>query len=463
MADNTQLSVGSGGNIIRTDDVAGIHYPTSKITLGADGTDGGFVSTANPLPISDAGGTITVDVGAGTNNIGDVDVLTVPADPFGANADAAVAAGATGSIQAKLRRLTADLDAVKTAVEIIDNVVAGSEAQVDVLTLPAGSIAATTAKTSDYDTGAGTDTVPMVGLALPASGGAVQGGTGTNPVRTDPTGTTAQPVSLNAGTNNIGDVDVLTVPADPFGANADAAATAGSTGSMQAKLRLITSQLDAIKTAVETLDNAIAGSEMQVDVLTSALPSGAATEATLASVKTAAELIDDAVVADDAAFTPATTKVVMAGYEADETATDSVDEGDGGAARMTLDRKQIVTNYAHTAGGWTPSKTISAASTNSTNVKGSAGQVGFIAAFNNNAEERFLKLYDKATAPTVGTDTPVLTLMIPGATTGAGLALSIPAGIAFASGIGFGLTTGIADADTGAVAASEIVVNLGYK
>lgn len=35
----------------------------------------------------------------------------------------------------------------------------------------------------------------------------------------------------------------------------------------------------AIKTAVETLDNAISGSEMQVDVVTSALPSGAATAA----------------------------------------------------------------------------------------------------------------------------------------------------------------------------------------
>lgn len=62
-----------------------------------------------------------------------------------------------------------------------------------------------TAKTTDYDTGAGTDTVQMTGIALPASGGAVAGGTSTNPVRTDPTGTTTQPVSgtvtANAGTN----------------------------------------------------------------------------------------------------------------------------------------------------------------------------------------------------------------------------------------------------------------------
>lgn len=53
-----------------------------------------------------------------------------------------------------------------------------------------------------------------------------------------------------------------------LGAIADAAATAGSTGSIHAKQRLMTSQLDSIKTAVETLDNAISGSEIQADVLT---------------------------------------------------------------------------------------------------------------------------------------------------------------------------------------------------
>lgn len=44
-------------------------------------------------------------------------------------------------------------------------------------------------------------------------------------------------------------------------------------------------------------------------------------------------------VADDAAFTPGTTRVNPAGFFADESATDSVDEGDIGIARMTLDRR----------------------------------------------------------------------------------------------------------------------------
>ncbi len=50
----------------------------------------------------------------------------------------------------------------------------------------------------DYDTGAGTQQLSVRGIGLPASGGVVAGGTSTNPLRTDPTGTTAQPVTSAA-------------------------------------------------------------------------------------------------------------------------------------------------------------------------------------------------------------------------------------------------------------------------
>ena len=52
----------------------------------------------------------------------------------------------------------------------------------------------------------------------------------------------------------------------------------------QVLLGTIDADTGAIKTAVQILDNAISGSEMQVDVVSSALPSGAATQTTLASV-----------------------------------------------------------------------------------------------------------------------------------------------------------------------------------
>lgn len=73
---------------------------------------------------------------------------------------------------------------------------------------------------------------------------------------------------------------------------------------------------------------------------------------------------------DDAAFTPATSKVQPIGFLADETATDSVDEGDAGIARMTLDRR-IHTTQA----GYSFSALATAATTT---VKSGAGQLHMI-------------------------------------------------------------------------------------
>jgi hypothetical protein len=65
---------------------------------------------------------------------------------------------------------------------------------------------------------------------------------------------------------------------------------------------------------------------------------GAAMNTALASILTAVQLSDDAVFTDDAAFTPATSKGFVIGGQADDTSTDSVDEGDFGAFRISLDR-----------------------------------------------------------------------------------------------------------------------------
>lgn len=57
---------------------------------------------------------------------------------------------------------------------------------------------------------------------------------------------------------------------------------------------------------------------------------------------TALQKIDDPVLVDDAAFTPASSSVMVAGFTADEVAPDSVNEGDIGAARMSLNRNIYV-------------------------------------------------------------------------------------------------------------------------
>jgi hypothetical protein len=57
---------------------------------------------------------------------------------------------------------------------------------------------------------------------------------------------------------------------------------------------------------------------------------------------TALQKIDDSVFVDDAAFTPATSSVNVSGFVFDDTAPDSVDEGDAGAARMSANRSQYM-------------------------------------------------------------------------------------------------------------------------
>lgn len=99
---------------------------------------------------------------------------------------------------------------------------------------------------------------------------------------------------------------------------------------------------------------------------------------------------------------------------------------------------------------------ISAASTNATSLKASAGTLYTLYAVNLNAAVRYVKFYNKASAPTVGTDTPVATFPIPASTTGAGFAIDLGPGFDFATGIAYATTTGAADSDTAAVAANEI-------
>lgn len=115
---------------------------------------------------------------------------------------------------------------------------------------------------------------------------------------------------------------------------------------------------------------------------------------------------------------------------------------------------------AGTTGGSTPSHTMSGASTNATSLKASAGLVYGLSISNVNASARFFKLYNKASAPTVGTDTPILTLQIPASGT---VIRAYPVGLALGTGIAWACTTGIADSDTGSVGANDLSIDIDYK
>ena len=104
---------------------------------------------------------------------------------------------------------------------------------------------------------------------------------------------------------------------------------------------------------------------------------------------------------------------------------------------------------------------ISAATTNATSVKTSAGLLNEVSISNASASVRYFKLYNKASAPTVGTDTPIKTILIPAGQTvflnGATYGLRLSTGIAYA------VTGGITVADTTAIGANEVAVSMSYS
>lgn len=94
-------------------------------------------------------------------------------------------------------------------------------------------------------------------------------------------------------------------------------------------------------------------------------------------------------------------------------------------------------------------------------VKATPGQVYGYYFYNASAGVRHLKLYDATAANvTVGTTTPKGTFPLPaGAAANVGFAHPIQ----FSTAITIAATTGVADNDTGAPAANDVIVNLLYK
>lgn len=254
---SVEANPGSGGEVFATDEITGEHYPKTKISWGANGqandTD---ISNGKPFPIqlrkSDGteigsaaapirfdptgsttqpvSGTVTANLAAGTNNIGDVDVITLPSLPAGNNniGDVDIASlpalpsgsnnigsvdvdslpSITGTVTANLGSpvVTAGSAAGTTGLHSLGTdgtnariikTDSSGELQVDVLTLPA--LPAGNNNIGDVDVAS----LP----ALPAGDNNI----GNVDIVSLP--------ALAAGTNNIGDVDVLTLPALPAGNN----------------------------------------------------------------------------------------------------------------------------------------------------------------------------------------------------------------------------------------------------
>ncbi|MBK9156740.1 MAG: hypothetical protein IPM11_01190 [Micropruina sp.] len=97
----------------------------------------------------------------------------------------------------------------------------------------------------------------------------------------------------------------------------------------------------------------------------------------------------------------------------------------------------------------------SAASTNATVVKASAGRLYVVDGLSAAAGTVYLKFFNKASAPVLGTDVPVITKAVK-----AGQPFSLDFGFigqSFTTGIAFAITGGVADLDATAVAAGDIL------
>ena len=112
-----------------------------------------------------------------------------------------------------------------------------------------------------------------------------------------------------------------------------------------------------------------------------------------------------------------------------------------------------------TSGGLSVYHVVSAGSTNTANVKASAGQLYGWNVYNAAAYAVYIKLHNTAGTPTAGAGV-VKTIAIPA---GGGSNLQITQGIPFATGIGISIVKDITDAGTTAVSASDCVVDLHYK
>lgn len=125
---------------------------------------------------------------------------------------------------------------------------------------------------------------------------------------------------------------------------------------------------------------------------------------------------------------------------------------------------QPVTAVGDYAAGVNGASNIVANNTTSVAVDASPGTLYGVRVWNNSGTIAYLKLYDAAQGSTTcGSGTPKQRFLIPANTSGAGAVILIFPGRIYTTAITHCVTTGIADADTTAPAASTYIVEEDYK
>ena len=480
MADNVELNAGSGGAVVATDQDVGLaHHQYMKMEWGPDNTQTKVDSGASALPIQDGGNSITVDNGgtfatqasqSGTWNINNVSgTVSLPTGAATAAKQPALGTAGTASADVITVQGIASMTALKVDGSAVTQPVSASS-----LPLPTGASTAAkqpalgTAGTASADVITVQGITSMTPLLVNASGNAVPVTDNSGSLTVDNGGTFAVQAA-QSGTWNITNVSgTVSLPTGAAtAAKQPALGTAGTASSDVITVQGIAS-MTALKVDGSAVTQPVSGTV------------GVSGTVTVDSELTTADL--DTGVGTD------TRAVVGLVYGASGggtlvSTTNPLPVGDNGGS-LTVDNAGTFAVQAAQSGTWTvqPGNTanttawkvsdtpvtsggcsnyhvVAAASTNTANIKASAGQVYGWAIFNAAAYNVYVKLHNTSGTPTAGSGV-VRTIGVPA---GGGNNIGLSKGIAFGTGIGISIVKDIADAGTTAVAASDCVVDIHYK
>lgn len=441
MADNVTLDPGAGGAVIATDDDTTAHHQYVKMEWGADGTFTKVASGASAVPIQDGGNTITVDGTVGVSGTVTVNGSGVT-QPVSAAALPLPSGAATEAKQPAL----GEAGTASTDVITVQGIAAMTALKVDGsgVTQPvSGTVAVTGVATAANQT-------TMIGHLDGVEGllTTIDADTGNLSTKID---TLAGAVS---GTEL--QVDVLTMPtvtvnshavtnAGTFAVQVDNTVTVGSHAVTNAGTFAVQVDGSAL-TSLQLIDDGIATTASAITSKGMAAAGTDGTNARILKTDTNGELQVDVLTMPTTAVSQSGTWTVQPGNTANTT-------------------PWLVTPTPATSGGLTIFRSIDLDETEE-EVKATAGQVFGVWFTNTATSTRWLKFYNATAANvTVGTTTPVITLGLPGNTSDdiSGVLLGGDHGIAFGTAITVAATTGVADNDTGAPAANDVIVNIFYK
>lgn len=221
------------------------------------------------------------------------------------------------------------------------------------------------------------------------------------------------------------------------------------------------------KTVLDSLDTKLSTIDGRVDGLETLITS---TNTKLDTVITSLQLIDN-VTQTTSAPTGADTALVVGIHPASQNDNGRADAADSAPTAMSNEDKAVLdaieTAVESLDGGLSVFRSLDLDESEE-EVKATAGVLHKLRLTNRTTSARYVKLYNATAANvTVGSTTPIDTIVVPGGTS-ADLCTVVTEtfgtkGLTFSTALSMAATTGLADNDTGAPGANDVIVSAYYK